>query len=69
MAAPYQPKPYSKEPDENVKCPGCSKINDDDAKYCDQCGMKLAGRTDVVVTPQPPGSSDNEGAFRNMMRR
>lgn len=48
-SAPYQPQPYEKEADENVKCPSCGKMNSPDAKYCDQCGAKLAGRTDVTT--------------------
>lgn len=47
--AVYQPQPYHRDPDENVCCPGCDKYNSMDAIYCDQCGMKLAGRSDVKV--------------------
>lgn len=46
-AAPYQPEPYTRKSDEDVKCPSCGKMNDSDAIYCDQCGAKLAGRTDI----------------------
>lgn len=49
-AAAYEPKPYHADPDETVKCPKCGKMNDTDASYCDQCGYKLAGSTDVTVT-------------------
>lgn len=45
---PYKPEPYTRKPDEDVKCPVCGKMNDSDAKYCDQCGTKLTGRTDVT---------------------
>lgn len=47
-SAPYQPDPYKQETDEDIKCPVCGKMNSPDAKYCDQCGTKLAGRTDVT---------------------
>lgn len=50
---PYEPAPYKPEPDETVTCPNCSKVNDTDAKFCDQCGFKLEGATDVVVAPAP----------------
>lgn len=35
------PAPYSRGPDENVKCPACGKYSEPDAVYCDQCGAKL----------------------------
>lgn len=43
----YEPKPYKADPDETVICPNCDKHNNVDAKYCDQCGTKLAGNPDV----------------------
>jgi len=46
-ATPYEPAPYKREPDETVQCPSCEKLNDDDARFCDQCGTKLVGRDDV----------------------
>ena len=54
---PYKPAPYDAKPDETVKCPSCSKMNDADASFCDQCGFKLAGDTNVEVTApvaEPP---------------
>lgn len=47
--AGYQPSPYLQEADETVKCPNCGKMNEADAKYCDQCGTKLEGNPDVEV--------------------
>jgi len=45
----YVPDPYQRDPDgdETIKCPVCGKYNDTDAIYCDQCGTKLAGRSDI----------------------
>lgn len=48
---PYEPAPYHVDPDETVKCPNCSKMDDTDAVYCDQCGFELKGATGVVVAP------------------
>lgn len=45
----YTPAPYNPEADETVQCPTCQKLNDPDAKYCDQDGTYLVGRTDVKV--------------------
>jgi len=45
----YKPKPYKADPDETVECPKCHRMNDTDAHYCDQCGFKLDGATDVEV--------------------
>lgn len=58
---PYVPEPYNAEPDENVHCPKCHKQNDDDARYCDQCGFKLEGAKGVVVDPEtaPDGDADD----------
>lgn len=39
---PYQAKPYHAEADETAKCPSCGKMNDPDAKFCDQCGAKMS---------------------------
>lgn len=36
-----QPEPYEADADELVVCPGCSKRNDSDAGWCDQCGANL----------------------------
>ena len=49
-AAGYQPAPYHADADETVKCPGCGLMNDTDSKYCDQCGMKLQGASNVSAT-------------------
>lgn len=58
----YQPKPYNHDGNETVKCPKCGKGNEDDAKYCDQCGSKLVGSTDVGKSEDEPvvekGSKD-----------
>ncbi|HEY2638971.1 MAG TPA: zinc ribbon domain-containing protein [Streptosporangiaceae bacterium] len=35
------PAPYHRDADETVQCPACKKYNDTDARYCDQCGVKL----------------------------
>lgn len=48
--AAYAPAPYSHESWENVLCPVCGCYNDDDGKYCGQCGIELAGRDDVTTT-------------------
>lgn len=50
LRAAYAPAPYSHESWENVQCPVCGKFNDDDAQYCGQCGVQLAGRDDVTTT-------------------
>jgi hypothetical protein len=34
-------KPYYVHPGEDVECPYCHKMNEDDAKFCDQCGREL----------------------------
>ena len=48
---PFKPAPYHADPDETVECPQCQKMNAPDASWCDQCGFKLAGATDVVIAP------------------
>lgn len=58
----YEPKPYHADPDETVKCPKCGKMNDTDASYCDQCGYKLAGSTDVTVTKSATEAAASEAA-------
>lgn len=45
----YQPEPYHHDPNDTVTCPKCDKGNDDDAKYCDQCGFELEGAEGVKV--------------------
>lgn len=47
--AGYEPQPYHADPDETVVCPKCHKRNDNDARYCDQCGFHLEGAPGVVV--------------------
>lgn len=59
---PFEPEPYRREADETVQCPSCKKFNDVDATYCDQCGTKLAGRTDVEETAGPGQPSPGGGA-------
>jgi len=56
--AAYQPQPYERESWENVLCPVCGKYNDDDAIYCGQCGIELAGRDDVQGAPSEPDDDD-----------
>jgi len=58
MADAYQPQPYERESWENVLCPVCGKYNDDDAIYCGQCGIELAGRDDVHGAPSEPDDDD-----------
>lgn len=53
---PYEPGPYHRDPDETVECPVCHLFNDTDAKFCDQCGTKLAGRDDVREIPAGPSA-------------
>jgi hypothetical protein len=45
----YKPAPYKADTDETVECPKCHRMNDRDAHFCDQCGFKLDGATDVEV--------------------
>lgn len=45
----YQPAAYHAEADETVACPKCDKMNAPDARFCDHCGVELAGRTDVMA--------------------
>jgi len=52
----YEPNPYQADPDETIQCPVCGKMNDLDASYCDQCGVKLEGRDDVVSHVLSPGT-------------
>ena len=58
-SAGYQPLPYSQEDWESTLCPVCGKYSDQDAKYCGQCGVMLAGRDDVV-SPNT-GADDGDG--------
>jgi hypothetical protein len=51
----YTSKPYKKDPDETIKCPECGRMDSPDANFCDQCGVKLVGRTDVLH-PTAPGT-------------
>jgi ATP-dependent Clp endopeptidase proteolytic subunit ClpP len=43
----YVPKPYQRTFSETAECPSCRCWNGSDAKFCDQCGTKLVGRSDV----------------------
>ncbi len=56
-SGPYQPKPYKADPDELVTCPQCSKGNDSDATYCDQCGFDL---TSTGFQPAPYSQKPDE---------
>lgn len=56
--AAYKPQPYEREDWENVLCPVCGKYNDDDAQYCGQCGVMLAGRDDVQGAPSEPDGDE-----------
>jgi len=58
--AEYTPAPYHADADETVKCPGCGLMNDTDSKYCDQCGMKLAGATNVSMKAEMSGADIND---------
>lgn len=60
-AAAYKPQQYSREDYENVKCPVCGKYNDDDAGYCGQCGVQLAGRDDVTSERAADEVDDGDG--------
>jgi hypothetical protein len=64
LLAAYQPEPYERESWENVLCPVCGKYNDDDAIYCGQCGIELAGRDDVHGAPSEPDGDDMAAAAR-----
>jgi len=59
-AAGFEPAPYVPQPDETVQCPKCQLMNEPDASYCDQCGEKLVGNSDVAA-PAPAGGPDNAG--------
>ena len=47
-----------------MQCPACRKFNDTDAGYCDQCGVKLTGRSDVEETTGPGGASGDAAQDR-----
>jgi ATP-dependent protease ClpP protease subunit len=65
IRAAYTPQPYTHESWENVKCPVCGKFSDDDARYCGQCGIELAGRDDVTLTRTASKATDAaSAAFR-----
>lgn len=42
-------EPYTVHPGEDSRCPACGKMNEPDARYCDQCGAKM------------PDGNDSEG--------
>jgi hypothetical protein len=65
-AAIYKPQPYTRDPDETVKCPKCGKFNDTDARFCDQCGFNLVGKN----IAGKPGSLTNrrQAALLEMSR-
>lgn len=44
----YCPQQYQRTYNETAQCPKCRLFNSSDAKFCDQCGTKLVGRTDVA---------------------
>lgn len=50
----FTPEPYDPEDDETVQCPSCQKLNDPDARFCDQCGVGLVGRPDVNAEAVSP---------------
>jgi ATP-dependent Clp endopeptidase proteolytic subunit ClpP len=62
-AAAYQPQPYERESWENVLCPVCGCYSDDDAKYCGQCGVMLAGRDDVASERAVGDGDGSDGAM------
>ena len=43
VPAPPAPSARNSPPDKlvMVKCPSCGKLNDQDAKFCQECGRKL----------------------------
>lgn len=49
----FAPAPYQRQLGSNVECPSCRKFNHSDARFCDQCGTKLIGRSDVNETAGP----------------
>jgi ATP-dependent protease ClpP protease subunit len=49
----FAPAPYTRQLGSNVECPVCRKFNNNDARFCDQCGTKLIGRSDVNETAGP----------------
>ncbi len=44
----YVPEKYQRNWNETVQCPHCRKFNATDASFCDQCGWKLVGKTDIA---------------------
>lgn len=62
--AAYHPQPYKREDRENTQCPVCGKYGDQDATYCGQCGVMLAGRDDV----QQPPDSDQDMTDRSALQ-
>lgn len=64
VRAAYQPQPYEREDWENTLCPVCGKYSDQDAQYCGQCGVMLAGRDDVHGAPSQPDDGDDMSAKR-----
>ncbi|MCU1494800.1 MAG: primosomal replication protein [Acidimicrobiaceae bacterium] len=68
VAESYAPEPYNPQADETVQCPSCQKMNDPDARFCDQCGIALVGRPDVKVDG-PAEDVDNVNRSRRSSRR
>lgn len=65
ITAGYKPQPYKREDWESTLCPVCGKYSDQDATYCGQCGVMLAGRDDVA---QQPPDSDQDMSDRAAMQ-
>jgi len=46
------PAPHdAADPTDTSKCPACGKMNDADAKFCDQCGAKMPDSVAYKVDP------------------
>jgi hypothetical protein len=65
---PFDPLPYHADADENVECPNCHKMNDQDASFCDQCGTKLVGNPDVMIEVAGDGTTAPSAAASTMPR-
>ena len=67
---PYHAKPYAPEADETAKCPSCGKLDDPDAKFCDQCGAAMSPSSpykwdadETVTCPECKKGNDDDARF------
>lgn len=60
-SAPFEPAPRQDNEGDTVQCPGCESGNSDDARFCDQCGMKLIGRDDVAEAAAAADATNRAG--------